>query len=604
MLCLWAVGAQADLSGAQNYAAGTTDGQYMVPSGVTMVEVTAVGGQGGAGGALDGSPANRGGAGAKVIADLPVTRNQILYVEVGGNGLTAGGGGTQPNDGGAGSGGSGGGGGASDVRACKTTATVCGAGTDSLQSRLVVAGGGGGGGEEAVAADNGGAGGAAGNPPAAGQAGDGVNGGGGGQAGADNQGGGGGVAGALGGAAGNPGSYGRGGSSVLAGNGGGGGGGGYFGGGAGGSTVDATSGGGGGGAGAGSSYVTGSATNPSVATDSTDAPSVTITPIQAVPDATASSADGLTKTGATLHGSVSPNGSDTTYRFEYGKTPGYGQETAPQMASSAGGPGQAAKADLSGLAPGTTYDYRLVASNGSGTTYGDSKSFTTTAAKGPTADLGPSPLSFSGTQAPGTVSGPQSVTVTNNGDEPLNVSGASIGGTDASDFGISGSDCGSLPSGGSCHVSVRFAPQGSGSRSATLTVSSNAPPSTIGLQGSGGLPAPLVTSGPSYRLLLAFFQPQLQAVAGRRLRVTYISTLSTYTVLVIRRGGHTVARIRSFAAAGRDTVTWNGRDGSRNAGPGRYTLTLSASVGGQLDSNTITLRLVRRHKLHKRAKHR
>ena len=79
-------------------------------------------------------------AGARVTADLPVTADQRLYVEVGGNGTS---GGVHPAGGfnGGGHGGTtsgGGGGGASDIR------LVAAAQSGTLESRLLVAGGAGG----------------------------------------------------------------------------------------------------------------------------------------------------------------------------------------------------------------------------------------------------------------------------------------------------------------------------------------------------------------------------------------------------------------------------------------------------------------------------
>jgi hypothetical protein len=106
--------------------------EFVVPPGVTHVEVTAVGGAGEAGGEClnDGYPAGgAGGSGAKVTSTLPVTGVRALYIHFGGGG-TAG-----PSPGGCIPQG-GAGGGASEVRSE----------AGSTAARLVVAGGGGGGG--------------------------------------------------------------------------------------------------------------------------------------------------------------------------------------------------------------------------------------------------------------------------------------------------------------------------------------------------------------------------------------------------------------------------------------------------------------------------
>jgi PKD repeat protein len=81
-------------------------------------------------------------------------------------------------------------------------------------------------------------------------------------------------------------------------------------------------------------------------------------------------------TTATLHGSVDPNGEDTTYYFEYGEAVTYGARTATQDAGSSSS--QAVSAGLSGLTPGATYHFRLVAKNDAGTTVGADATFTST----------------------------------------------------------------------------------------------------------------------------------------------------------------------------------------------------------------------------------
>jgi hypothetical protein len=83
-----------------------------------------------------------------------------------------------------------------------------------------------------------------------------------------------------------------------------------------------------------------------------------------------------TATTATLAGSVDPRTRSTSWWFEYGTTTGYGSQTASRSAGS-GSAARAVSAALSGLRPGTTYHYRLVARNDAGTTRGADLSFTT-----------------------------------------------------------------------------------------------------------------------------------------------------------------------------------------------------------------------------------
>jgi Tol biopolymer transport system component len=217
---------------------------WVVPDGVSKVNVVATGAGGGQGNSyqLGGAPAP-GGKGARLRADLPVTPGQVLYIDVGGmatagrcQGVAQCVGGFNGGGGSAISGG--GGGGASDLRTMSSST-----GTGSLASRLIVAAGGGGGGSGEICSNRSANGGAGGSSGSAGQTAD--RGGTGGGAGTTSSGG---TAGSPGGQAGTLGSGGLGGSDA-----GGGGGGGLYGGGGGGAPVGGGlcvrgSGGGGGGA--------------------------------------------------------------------------------------------------------------------------------------------------------------------------------------------------------------------------------------------------------------------------------------------------------------------------------------------------------------------
>jgi hypothetical protein len=91
-------------------------------------------------------------------------------------------------------------------------------------------------------------------------------------------------------------------------------------------------------------------------------------------------ATGVSAGGVTLNGYVNPEGKATTYRFEYGKTTSYGK-SIPMVEPSVGSGvtwvtvAQAA----TGLEWETTYHYRLVATNGTSTSYGQDHTFVTTA---------------------------------------------------------------------------------------------------------------------------------------------------------------------------------------------------------------------------------
>ncbi len=83
-----------------------------------------------------------------------------------------------------------------------------------------------------------------------------------------------------------------------------------------------------------------------------------------------------TSTTATLSATVNPHGSPTAFAFEYGLTTAFGLLSAVDSAGSANG-NQAVTATLTGLSPGTTYRYRVVATNAAGTATGAVASFTT-----------------------------------------------------------------------------------------------------------------------------------------------------------------------------------------------------------------------------------
>jgi hypothetical protein len=100
------------------------------------------------------------------------------------------------------------------------------------------------------------------------------------------------------------------------------------------------------------------------------------------PDATTSAASNVAQTTATIAGSVNPQGTATTYHFEYGTSTSYGLQTDEQDAGS----GTAAvdvHADLTGLTTDTTYHYRLVATNAAGVTRGADRTLRTAQAPGP-----------------------------------------------------------------------------------------------------------------------------------------------------------------------------------------------------------------------------
>jgi len=95
---------------------------------------------------------------------------------------------------------------------------------------------------------------------------------------------------------------------------------------------------------------------------------MTFTTVASAPRATTGGPKSVTSSSATLTGTVNPQGQDTTYYFEYGTSTAYGSRTAKSSAGN-GTSNVSASAAIGSLTPNTTYHYRLVATNGSGTAY-------------------------------------------------------------------------------------------------------------------------------------------------------------------------------------------------------------------------------------------
>ncbi|MBJ7259722.1 MAG: Ig-like domain-containing protein [Chthoniobacterales bacterium] len=90
------------------------------------------------------------------------------------------------------------------------------------------------------------------------------------------------------------------------------------------------------------------------------------------------SSSGVTETSASLAAAVTPNGTATTVFFEYGTDAVYGS-TVPGQAIGSGNSPINVSASLTGLAAGTTYHYRVYATNSVGTTLGEDATFDTSA---------------------------------------------------------------------------------------------------------------------------------------------------------------------------------------------------------------------------------
>jgi len=125
-----------------------------------------------------------------------------------------------------------------------------------------------------------------------------------------------------------------------------------------------------------------------------------------VPAVATQAATGVTIQAATLRGTVNPRSLATSYVFQYGPTAAYGAQTAP--ASLAAGAAAVRVTGAAGaLVPATTYHFRLVATNATGTSVTADRTFRTPAqALGVTLAATPNPTSFGGpTTLVGSVTG-------------------------------------------------------------------------------------------------------------------------------------------------------------------------------------------------------
>ena len=104
----------------------------------------------------------------------------------------------------------------------------------------------------------------------------------------------------------------------------------------------------------------------------------------------AGEAQNITRTTATLAGTVDPAGLETFYYYQYGTSTSYGGN-APSIQGVNAGSGMEpvpAPIGVSGLVPATTYHYRLLATNADGTTESPDQTFTTAPPTPPTVSTG------------------------------------------------------------------------------------------------------------------------------------------------------------------------------------------------------------------------
>src|SRR5436190_2697183 len=97
------------------------------------------------------------------------------------------------------------------------------------------------------------------------------------------------------------------------------------------------------------------------------------------PAAATVEAGSIGPTSALLLGTVNPKNQTTTYRFQYGTTTSYDRSTSTHQLTATDNTDHEVVASPPRLSPSTTYHCRLAATNPSGTTYGQDRTFTTRA---------------------------------------------------------------------------------------------------------------------------------------------------------------------------------------------------------------------------------
>jgi phosphodiesterase/alkaline phosphatase D-like protein len=95
------------------------------------------------------------------------------------------------------------------------------------------------------------------------------------------------------------------------------------------------------------------------------------------PAITATSAAAIGQTSVVLSAQINPDLSPTTYHFEFGASTAYGSRTPESVSIGADSSLHTASEEITGLTPGATYHFRVVATNGVGTANGPDQIFST-----------------------------------------------------------------------------------------------------------------------------------------------------------------------------------------------------------------------------------
>lgn len=185
----------------------------------------------------------------------------------------------------------------------------------------------------------------------------------------------------------------------------------------------------------------------------------------------------------------------------------------------------------------------------------------------PTVILSPTTVSFAG-QGVGTSSSPQTVTLTNDGDATLTITGVSITG----DFTESDNCVGSVNIGATCSITLTFTPSVEGARTGTLTITDDASgsPQSVPLSGTG-------------LLSVAILSPSSLSFANQGLDIT-----SPAQTVTLTNPGNLALSISNVAISG-DFAETNTCGATLAAGSNcSFTITFTPSALG-VRTGTLTL---------------
>jgi hypothetical protein len=182
------------------------------------------------------------------------------------------------------------------------------------------------------------------------------------------------------------------------------------------------------------------------------------------------------------------------------------------------------------------------------------------------------------------------VTITNNGNAPLVISGVAFSGAQAGDYFVGSSTCGgSIVPGSTCELQLRFAPQAEGASAASLDITSNVPSGnnqtstqSIPVSGTGGaLPeGPPGPQGPPGKVRLVTCKQVVKVVHGKKKTVQVCKTKLVSGTVTFRIGATArllhAGRLVARGKVTRRAIVFQAVHGAKLR-PGLYTLIVGRS---------------------------